>query len=329
MDWFHAECFEEDVKYEGPFTCAKCRRIPDELCAIRKMLEGSKSAVNSGNSEPVTVSECDLETSKDETVTQVYSYNAPVFNSFDPLSDLLDNDVTTTHEDEDSSYIIFDESTLSSSSSSEPVTPPSNQEAWQQICRTKISKDKPVSSKNSKADYKVSVISDSMLAKVDIRRTKELCKEANSDLIFLSEGADIGSTIRCIQGDSVPRDQPVIIHTGTNHVEREGLVTTMHRLDRLEYNLRFHKYQSVALSSIVYRRTDSLYMHEKIKALNNAILTICTRNGWTYVDNDNLDVSCLQHGDRVHPNRYGTERLAYNIAGAVKKLVSGLKKISH
>ena len=99
------------------------------------------------------------------------------------------------------------------------------------------------------------------------------------------------------------------------------MLTTIKRLERLEANILHEEYSRVALSSIVYQRTQSSHVRAKIKQLNNMLLAMCSRNAWTYIDNDNVDESCLQHGDNVHPNRYGTERLAHNLAAGIRQMV--------
>lgn len=37
--------------------------------------------------------------------------------------------------------------------------------------------------------------------------------------------------------------------------------------------------------------------------------------------NDNGDETCIEHGDSVHPNIYGTERLAHSLAAGVRQMI--------
>ena len=105
--------------------------------------------------------------------------------------------------------------------------------------------------------------------------------------------------IRRVQGKAISRRDPLIIHTGTNHVQKESVKSIIRRLEHLESNLLYHRYQRVALSNIVYL----WYVRKNIAAVNDIIVSICARNGWAYIDNDDVDETCIEHSDCFHPNR--------------------------
>ena len=276
---------------------------------------------------------------------EVTSTPLPLSNQFDVLSEtfeIMDESTLSrsTVNDSDANPVAdpganpgATPSTASGAAAGTVTTPPSNQEEW--MLQNKSKEKTSANTKNTSCAFKVTVLSDSVLNKVDVERTEALCSDANCQLQIINAAATIGDAVSCVQGPTkedlpahlqthnidINHEDPVVIHTGTNHVEKEGVPTIIRRLERLEYNLRREGYKRVALSSIVHRRSDSMYEHEKIAALNNVILKICTRNGWAYVDNDNVDESCLLHGDKVHPNKYGTERLSHNIAAAVRQMI--------
>ena len=68
--------------------------------------------------------------------------------------------------------------------------------------------------------------------------------------------------------------------------------------------------KQVALSSICYRREKS--MKNRTRLVNAAILMICSRNNWLYIDNDNIGNECLAK-DGLHLNNKGVEMFHTNI----------------
>ena len=68
----------------------------------------------------------------------------------------------------------------------------------------------------------------------------------------------------------------------------------------METNIEDKTLQHVGLISIVDRF--DIQESEKIIALNRAIKHICRRNQWTFIDNDNIDKSCLWR-DGLHLNQ--------------------------
>jgi hypothetical protein len=240
------------------------------------------------------------------------THRVTIHNSFDPLT-VLDDSCDKSSENSD---IAEDEPT-----SDTDVSPPPNQEAWHQARKQRRRKKTLMANHGRKTSFKTTVLTDSVLRNIDVSRIEALSSDANCQVKFIHEAGDIGSTVDFIQGPSISRGDPLIIHTGTNHVEKEGVNVTLRRLDRLEYNILHEQYASVALSSVVYRRTDSRYVRDKITTINTTLLDMCSKNGWTYIDNGNLDESCLEQGDCVHLNRYGNERIAHNLASAIKQLV--------
>lgn len=262
-----------------------------------------------------------------------------VMNDDDAVQEAWLDEKANKHKQKKAANTVASSTTTTATSDGVEVTgteePLSDQDA-QVEAKAKQHQANKMAAKSSEHKFKVTVFSDSVLKKVNIQRTESLCSEANCQFTLVPDTYTIGQAVSRIQGPSkhelpahlqptqiinLSPEDPVIIHTGTNHIEKESVYSTTLRLERLEYNLKCEGYKRVALSSIVYRRTDNLHERGKIAALNNIILTICTRNGWTYIDNDNVDDSCIIHADKVHPNEYGVEKLTKNIATAVKQLI--------
>ena len=124
----------------------------------------------------------------------------------------------------------------------------------------------------------------------------------------------MGDSTAFIQNHS-KYDSPIIIHTGTNDVRREASRTTKLRLQRLEINLVHKGYRHVALSGVVFRGND--HIRRKTLDVNQELAQICKRNNWQYIDNGNIDSSCIDR-DGLHLNQNGRLRLASNFKNVLK-----------
>ena len=58
--------------------------------------------------------------------------------------------------------------------------------------------------------------------------------------------------------------------------------------------------------------------------VNNHIRSICARNKWSYIDNDNIDESCLS-ADSLHLNKNGLERMCVNFKLVVENFIKSGK----
>jgi hypothetical protein len=252
--------------------------MPDDINSIKQQLLVVMNALKCLTHKNTTTS------AQETSSNSVESIDSVLLDTGDEQSS-IHSDVDESDDDE------LDQTHMSLSAGS----PPQNQEGWQKARRQRQLKKKrdmkrtTANHPKTAAAFQVTILSDSMLRNIDISRTEALCSEANCNIKVIHEAGDIGSATDFVQDTYASRDDPVIIHTGTNHVERESLQTTIQRLERLEWNLVKQRYSRVALSSIVYRRSHLRSTHEKISALNNVLLSMCSRNNWTYIDNDNLD----------------------------------------
>ena len=73
----------------------------------------------------------------------------------------------------------------------------------------------------------------------------------------------------------------------------------------------------VVISSII-KQYDQDY-NEEIHSINEKLQRFCTSKGLSFIDNNNIDKSCLNKG-KLHLNRRGASFLANNF----KKFVNGL-----
>ena len=95
----------------------------------------------------------------------------------------------------------------------------------------------------------------------------------------------------------------------------------------LETNIKHMKLKCVALSSVIYR--NNWFLDFKNKMVNNHIRSFCGQNDWVYVDNDNIDESCLL-SDNLHLNKTGLERTTVNLRLALGNFMkSGIQKVPY
>ena len=146
-------------------------------------------------------------------------------------------------------------------------------------------------------------------------------RKAAVDVHYVSGGGNIGKTVDYIQqhADEL-RDKPVILHTGTNDVVRDGSRTTEHRLQRLGSNLKHNGYSCVALSGIIHRSSTER-VSNSVKRLSFVLQCMCLRNKWTYKDNDFIYQQCLSHNG-PHLNGMGSELLTTTITKGVTEFLS-------
>ena len=124
-----------------------------------------------------------------------------------------------------------------------------------------------------------------------------------------------------VQDKAQPSDL-LLVHSGTNNISKESYATVNQRLERLETNIKHKKLRNVCLSSIVYRNNQ--FLDSKIRMVNNHIRSICARNKWSYIDNDNIDESCLS-ADSLHLNKNGLERMCVNFKLVVENFIKSGK----
>ena len=164
--------------------------------------------------------------------------------------------------------------------------------------------DKPSNDQGQK-DTRVTVVCDSIPICIESDKMvdhKEVSVEIKQVAPKINQAVDF------VQ-DHATQSDFLIIHTGTNNMFKESVTTINRRFERLETNLIHKKIKNVAVSSVVYRHDN--VPEYKIRTVNRTIRNICNRNQWKFVDNDNIDQSCLAK-DKVHLNEFGFERIMLN-----------------
>ena len=96
-----------------------------------------------------------------------------------------------------------------------------------------------------------------------------------------------------------------ILHVGTNNVkDSESSQKIAESISKLGGQIKKNSPNTkVALSSIIVRK-DKTTIRNKIKDINDILKNICDQNAWTFIDNTNVDLSCLNRRG-IHLNRKG------------------------
>ena len=110
----------------------------------------------------------------------------------------------------------------------------------------------------------------------------------------------------------------VIVHCGTNDIPNN--INTVKKIKKLVKEIEENNHENipqVVISSII-KRYDQDY-NEEIQSINDKLQRFCTSKCLSFVDNKNIDKSCLNEG-KLHLNRRGSSFLANNF----KKFVNAL-----
>ena len=118
----------------------------------------------------------------------------------------------------------------------------------------------------------------------------------------------------------VARKKPdtLLIHVGTNDLTKG--VNTMRKVRKSVEVIREldnTENMQIGFSSII-QRTDKDFSNE-IKESNIKLKNYCLGKGFIFVDNDNINESCLNNS-KLHLNKKGTQRLAKNILSSLDNI---------
>ena len=116
------------------------------------------------------------------------------------------------------------------------------------------------------------------------------------------------------------RHQPnvIILHCGINDISNE--INTLKKLRKLLREIErycTHKKPQVVIFSLIKRYDQDF--NEDIKSINEKIQSLCTSKGLSFIDNSNIDKSCLNRS-KLQLNRRGSSFLAKNFKKCVNSL---------
>jgi hypothetical protein len=174
----------------------------------------------------------------------------------------------------------------------------------------KTKKQKWLSALAEKPKVTARLFCDSILKNID---KQYLIRKCSTEVKLVQNRFKMGPLVDHIIENKTECETPVIIHTGANHIVKESAKRTIDRFIKLEYYLARRKFGQVLLSSIVYCSDCDAESHENIKHFNTRLHIICNKNKWTFIDNDNIDETCLD-ADGNHLIGMGHECLTIKIA---------------
>jgi hypothetical protein len=102
----------------------------------------------------------------------------------------------------------------------------------------------------------------------------------------------------------------IILHDGTNNLPVDNQNVCIKKIESLAMNINKKFPNSrIGISSITLRQ--DLNLEEQIAKVSDGLQVFCTKNEFNFIDNRNLDSSCL-NGSLLHLNAKGSAYLAAN-----------------
>ena len=100
----------------------------------------------------------------------------------------------------------------------------------------------------------------------------------------------------------------VIIHAGTNNLMTDSSKECFANIRQLSSRIRREfKGTKIAISSLITRKDYDV--SAKTQETNELLKELCVKEGFTYIENGNIDASCL-NGSNLHLNAKGSALLA-------------------
>ena len=102
----------------------------------------------------------------------------------------------------------------------------------------------------------------------------------------------------------------VIIHVGSNDLTKD--VKTIDELQKVVDHIKKESPSTDITISSVITRTDKAKLQSKVPHLNGLLKSFCSRNVIDYIDNNNIDASCLGI-KKLHLSKRGKGYFANNL----------------
>lgn len=165
----------------------------------------------------------------------------------------------------------------------------------------------PESSKTKsdvKGDGSILLIGDSIIKNIHPRKLSR--RKVNKRTFPGKTAEEIISEVKNIKSDP----SHIILHAGTNNLPVNNPSVCIKKIESLAINInKKFPNSTIGLSSITLRR--DLNLEEQVAKVNEGLQEFCTKNEFNFIDNRNLDSSCL-NGSLLHLNAKGSAYLAAN-----------------
>ena len=168
---------------------------------------------------------------------------------------------------------------------------------------------------NSNISRKVMVIGDSI---VKYLRSDELSSNDKSISIMKHLGCSSEDMVDYVKPVAMKKPEILIIHVGTNDLTNG--VSTMKKVRKFVEIIReLDNAENIQIGfSSIIQRTDKCLSNE-MKETNIKLKNYCLGKGFIFVDNDNINESCL-NDSKLHLNKKGIQRLAKNILSSLDNI---------
>ena len=161
---------------------------------------------------------------------------------------------------------------------------------------------------NNNMRKKITVIGDSM---VKFLRSDEMSSVNNAVNVMKHPGSTTDDMVDYVRPVTRKKPDVIIMHVGTNDLTKG--VNTMSKVRKIVSAIQevdSTRNIQLGFSSIV-QRADKDYSKE-IKDINTRLKSYCLGKGLIFVDNSNIDESCLNNS-KLHLSKKGTQLLSQNI----------------
>ena len=151
------------------------------------------------------------------------------------------------------------------------------------------------------------LIGDSMIKNINPRKIsrRQIIKRT-----FPGKTAEeIISEINTISPETAPSH--IIIHWGANNLATNSLRETVNHIEELA-NCVKQKFPSSQIGQSSITNRNDIEISTKIMDVNKKIEEFCDKRGFEFIDNQNIDNSCL-NGSNIHLNSKGSAYLTVNL----------------
>ena len=167
---------------------------------------------------------------------------------------------------------------------------------------------------HGKDQKKVFIIGDSMIKNI----TDTGISRENIRKIRPHPGATTIDIYDYIKPELRQKPDVVIVHCRTNDIRNN--INTVKKIKRLVKEIEENNHENIPQVVIfnIIKRNDQDY-NEEIQSINDKLQRFCTSKGLSFIDNNNIDKSCLNK-DKLYLNRRGSSFLANNFKRFVNAL---------
>ena len=172
----------------------------------------------------------------------------------------------------------------------------------------KVQENNKMDTNQNQARDEVIVVGDSIIKNIDPRGLSR----RNKTSVKSYSGATSQDMIDFAKPAAQRRPKGIIIHAGTNDLRRYETKSILESL--LNIAKVIHSISSktkVSFSSII-KRNDDVQLNVKVNEVNKLLKESCVELGYSYVDNDVVEFSCLNRSG-LHLHRKGDAFLAKNL----------------